>query len=289
MTTIEKIKLSQKIEIDKINRFISSNNLINCYPLSLFDFLEDNPYYDTLTKEYIAKTKERYKTPYDYIMTEREANPQAIFINQFDIKNKGIINQVSYKTNTDAIRIYARKTKAVIISKKQANEFLQYNHGQGARSSGQGTINIGLIDNSDNLLEVMTFGNKRGGRKTKIKGNYELKRLATQKGIAVAGGASKLLKFALKEFEVLRKGIYSYQNLTRNYGNTYEILGMTLAEIDKGGMPFFYNLNTGERGHLQNIQNNSVAELYAGEIVKGHIGANYTWILSAEKINAELV
>jgi len=111
--------------------------------------------------------------------------------------------------------VYARKTTIVNVSLQSKNDFYDINHIQ---STGQGSINIGLVSNSS-LVACMSF----------IKRNtdtYELSRYATS--CRVIGGFSKLLKFFIREYEP--SSIISFADLRWSTGNLYIKTGW---EVDK--------------------------------------------------------
>jgi hypothetical protein len=70
----------------------------------------------------------------------------------------------------------------------------------------------------------MTFGNLRKnlGQKSK-EGSYELLRFCNALNTSVIGGASKLFKYFIKNYDF--KEIISYSDNSRSNGNLYKILG----------------------------------------------------------------
>ena len=118
-------------------------------------------------------------------------------------------------------KIGARKLKVIELTKKQAETFLKKYHIQNYAYS---SIKLGLIDDNQNILSVMTFSSL-----SKIKGNnptknqYELSRFASS--INVIGAASKLFNYFIKTYNP--EYILSYSDKRWNTGNIYSKIGFT--------------------------------------------------------------
>ena len=113
-------------------------------------------------------------------------------------------------------KLYARKCEVKEIKFKEASEFLEENHLQGACNS---KINLGLFKDNE-LVSVMTFGKSRFNKQY----DWELLRFCSKKNLNVVGGASKLLKY----FRNKNTGsIISYANRRWSNGSLYEKLGFT--------------------------------------------------------------
>ena len=115
--------------------------------------------------------------------------------------------------------IYARNTEVKEISKQSADDFISRMHIQGQCKGG--TVFLGLFY-KDILVEVMTFGKPRYTHKYE----YELLRLCTGHGLSVTGGASKLFKYFVNQYQP--KSIISYCDLAKFTGHVYEQMGMKL-------------------------------------------------------------
>lgn len=118
-------------------------------------------------------------------------------------------------------RIFARNCKLHMLSLQTTNTFLNENHLQGGLATQ--LVCAGLYDN-DELVCVMTFGPARYSKKYQ----WELLRYANKQDCSVVGGASKLFKFFLKEFEP--ESIISYCDLAKFSGNLYKKLGMNFVK-----------------------------------------------------------
>ncbi len=116
--------------------------------------------------------------------------------------------------------IYARKCKISHISYKEEKQFLNNNHIQGYVPS---KIKLGLYYDSE-LVSIMTFGSKRKSLGQKAKeGEYELLRFCNKLETRVIGGASRLFKKFINEYDPLQ--IISYQDNSWYTGDLYKNLG----------------------------------------------------------------
>ena len=113
--------------------------------------------------------------------------------------------------------IGARKCKIYKLNSKTTDEFLNKYHLQGT-CKGQ-VLSLGLVY-EDKLLEIMTFGKSRYNKNYDI----ELLRLCTHPDYVVTGGASKLFKFAVQQYEL--NSIISYCDASKFSGSVYTNIGM---------------------------------------------------------------
>lgn len=143
---------------------------------------------------------------------------------------QGIIKHILGKTERV---IYGRQTTVKEIDNRTAVEFLHKNHLQGSSIS---KVRLGLFFKNE-LVSVMTFSSLRRatGRVSK-EGSYELIRYSSLLGTQVVGGASKLFKQFIKQYNPTY--ILSYANRDWSDGNLYNQLGMEF----KGHTPpgYFY-------------------------------------------------
>lgn len=133
-------------------------------------------------------------------------------------------------------KIGARKCKISEISQKEAKEFLNNNHIQGNVNS---SIRYGLFYKGE-LVSVMTFGKLRKNLgSTSEDGSYELVRFCNKLHCNIIGGASKLLKHFIKEFNPKR--IISYADKRWSNGEMYVKLGFEHLRDSKPS--YFYTLH----------------------------------------------
>ena len=133
-------------------------------------------------------------------------------------------------------KIYARKCGIRKVKSSDARVFLEANHIQGFSN---GKYAYGLYYN-DELVSLMTFGKQRinlGGKQ--CDGCYELVRFCNKLNTNVIGGASKLYKAFLKDFNP--NEVVSYSDKRWSTGNLYNILGFV---HDHDSRPnYFYVVN----------------------------------------------
>lgn len=136
---------------------------------------------------------------------------------------KSILN---YKVYSQKININGRE--CIIKEIKDTKKFLNENHLQGWCQS---SINLGLYYNNE-LVSLMTFG-KRSLNKLN---EYELLRFCNKINTNVRGGASKLFKYFIKNFNANK--IISYASCDYSNGNLYKILGF--KEIRHTGINYWW-------------------------------------------------
>lgn len=135
-----------------------------------------------------------------------------------DIVKSRILNLLN-----KSAKIYARKCIIKQLPFNRVKQFLIDNHLQGSINS---SINIGLFYNNE-LVSLMTFGKPRKGIKYKTCNNvYELYRFCNKLNTTVIGGASRLFKYFITNFNGIDE-VYSFSNNEWN-GDLYYKLGMQL-------------------------------------------------------------
>ena len=138
-----------------------------------------------------------------------------------DTKREKIISQIRNILNLDGLKIFARKCSIQQVSSKEARMFLEENHLQGHTGS---SIKLGLFYNNE-LISIMTFGKPRFDKSCE----YELIRYCCKKNTSVIGGASKLFKYFIENYNP--KSIVSYSHIDKGRGKLYEKLGFELKHI----------------------------------------------------------
>jgi hypothetical protein len=122
-------------------------------------------------------------------------------------------------------RIHGRATHVVRIDKKTADDFLNKNHLQKAVSA---YYKFGLYK-KDLLVSVATFSKSRIMQDGAVPyRSYELIRFASEGGVTVTGGLSKLLTAFIREVNPAH--IMTYADRDWGSGEGYEKLGFTIAE-----------------------------------------------------------
>ena len=161
----------------------------------------------------------------------KEKNIKLIHIMDYEwLEKQEIVKSIiSNKLNKSNV-IYARKCNIKVIDSKIKNKFLYKNHIQGEDKSN---IKLGLYYNNE-LVSVMTFVKSRFDKKYQ----YELSRYCNRLYTTVIGGASKLFKHFINNYEVY--SIVTYSDKRFFDGKLYENIGMTFVNDTP---PNFYYFN----------------------------------------------
>lgn len=109
-------------------------------------------------------------------------------------------------------RLYARNLKIEEIDKQTANVFIDKYHLQ--NSCRNNTINLGLY-NDNQLVQVMTFGKPRYNKNYQ----YELLRLCSHSNYIIIGGAEKLFKHFINNYNP--ESVISYCDVSKFNGSVY--------------------------------------------------------------------
>jgi len=130
-------------------------------------------------------------------------------------------------------KIYGRKCEIKIVNFNVKKEFLIKNHIQGNVNS---KINLGLYYDNE-LVSLMTFGGLRKNLGNKsVNNKYELLRFCNKLNTTVIGGADKLLKYFIKNYEP--NEIVSYADKRWSQGDLYEKLNFDFVHESKPN--YFY-------------------------------------------------
>lgn len=146
-----------------------------------------------------------------------------IFGYEWKCRKSLILNMISNILEQNQERIYARNTYIdANVAYQECIDFLNNNHRQGAANSH---IRIGLRSKDDgSLCSVMTFSKMRTTiGKVDDSNSYELVRFCSKSGINVVGGASKLFKWFVRNYDF--DSIVSFSDIAHTTGNLYKILG----------------------------------------------------------------
>ena len=149
---------------------------------------------------------------------------------QNNIKNR--LRTLFVKNN---IKIAARKTQVVELTKEQKKNFLNENHIQGNDHS---TKQYGLMY-QDELVACMTFVHPKNQKYT-----WELSRFCNKHNYIIQGGASKLFKHFIA---TINEGdtVSSYNDITKTKGELYKILGFKCVSINQPNYVWI-NFQTGD-------------------------------------------
>lgn len=147
-----------------------------------------------------------------------------------NIVKSQILNILGQSSN----KIWARKCEIRLVNTKECREFLDSNHIQGFSKS---LIKLGLyLEN--NILCIMTFDQFEGRKKMEY-GGYNLSRFCNLYGFNVVGGASRLLSYFIRNYEVNR--IVSYADKDWSIGQLYHTLGFENISESKSDYKYIVN------------------------------------------------
>lgn len=157
-----------------------------------------------------------------------------------------IVKSIILNKLGDSKRIFARKCVIKIPDNKEVRTFLFNNHIQGFVGS---KVKIGLYFEGE-LVSLMTFGNLRKslGQNSK-EDSYELLRFCNKLGYSVVGGAGKIFKYFLNNYDV--NEVISYSDNSRGVGNLYKQLGF---EFVSETVPNYYWIVDSIRKHRFNFR-----------------------------------
>lgn len=163
----------------------------------------------------------------DLALTLEEKNQFEYKIFQYEWddsrKREKIKNQVKNLFGLNSNKVFARKCEVKLVPSVLAHNFLTDNHLQGPDKS---PIRLGLYY-EDELVALMTFCQPRFNKEFE----YELGRFCCKADYNVLGGASKLFKYFLKNYNP--SNIISYSDIAKTRGNMYASLGFKLHRIAK--------------------------------------------------------
>jgi len=152
--------------------------------------------------------------------------------------------------------IYARKCSIKEITPQEKNIFLQKYHIQG---SDRSNVKLGIFYNCE-LVGVMTFSHPRislGGKYNKDESKYELSRYASS--VSIIGGASKLLKYFMKNYNPSQIYSYSDNRWTDSNNNMYLKIGFSKVQISKPG--YYYTKDYLTRHHRYNFNKHRLGKM----------------------------
>jgi hypothetical protein len=131
-------------------------------------------------------------------------------------------------------KIGARKCRVVPINSKIGSEFLDKNHIQG---SYRGVVYMIGLFYGEELVSLMTF-DRFEGRKKMGDGEWNLSRFCNKLETSVTGGASKLLKYFIREMNPKR--VISYADRDWSRGDLYKNLGFKTLYETKPDYKYLY-------------------------------------------------
>jgi hypothetical protein len=209
------------IENKEIDVFISNKNLAIEY---------DGLYWHS--NKYVDKKYHLDKTE---LCEKQNIQLLHIFEDEWIFKRDIVKSIINNKLGVSHNKIYARKTEIREISdNKIVSDFLNNNHIQGFVGS---KVKLGLYYKNE-LVSLMTFGSNRKSMGKESKENeYELLRFCNKLNTNVVGGASKLLKYFIKNYNP--KKITTYADRRYSNGNLYTKLDFNLVTTTEPNYWYF--------------------------------------------------
>jgi hypothetical protein len=187
-----------------------------------------------------------------------------------DIIKSQIKNWLSLIDN----KIYARKCEVRKIDNiDEYRNFLNNNHIQGYTSA---TLKIGLYYNNE-LISLMTFDHFEGRKSIPIN-EWNLSRFCNKLDYNVVGGASKLLKYFINNYNPTR--IISFSDISWSNGDLYSKLGFSVSSISK---PNYSYLIDKKRSNKQKWKKSNLVKmgfdqsLSESKIMEDNFGAYKIW------------
>lgn len=168
-------------------------------------------------------------------------------------QNKDIVlSMISTKIGSITNKIYARNCTVSEVPFDTAYKFLNENHRQGQSAA---SIRLGLYYNNE-LVSLMTFGKPRVTIGNTNDG-YELIRFCSLLNTTVVGGASKLFKHFVKEYQPER--IISYSDRAHTSGKVYPMLGF--KEINRSDANYVWvDVVEDKAYHRMNAQKHNIKQ-----------------------------
>lgn len=207
----------------------------------------------------------------------QEKGVRLIHLWEWELTNESLWNKISNWIvnicNTNKTRIFARKCFIKEVSLKEEKNFLNEYHLQGYKKS---QVCLGLYYN-DELIELMSFCKPRYNKNYQ----WELLRLCTRYGYNVIGGAQKLLKYFIKNYNP--SSIISYCDLSKFTGKIYEDLGFTLSKAIQP-QATWYNEQTGKHFTQASLNMIGADKLLGTDFGKGTSNEEIAYMNGYEKV-----
>ncbi len=167
--------------------------------------------------------------------SDRNIQLLHIFENEWDnhIKKEIWKSIIINKLGICSQKIFARKCTINEVDNKTVKQFLLNNHLQGHTPS---SINIGLYYENE-LVSLMTFGKSRYNKSYQ----YELIRFCNKLNTLVTGGASKIFKYFIRNYNP--DSLISYADMRYSNGTLYENLGFIKLKSSTPNYFYFHKSN----------------------------------------------
>lgn len=217
-STMSKEPTNVQFPSDVILKFLNGNNI---------SYKINNNEIEIIDLKYII----RFGESEDNVERLNELSDyQVLTLFPWHSENK-ILSFLEYKLKLKHIKsIYARKCDVIISSKlsKEDNQFIENNHILG-RVPHYNLIAVVKLVYEDKTVGLGTF--------VKSKTGVELKRLVFMNGYSIVGGASKILKTFLREYN---ETIYTYSDRNISEGEIYSKLGFVKKKSNASSVMYYH-------------------------------------------------
>jgi len=179
------------------------------------------------------------------VLREKNGHFTTVFEDVFKSNPEKLIKRLKYHSG-ESYRIHGRETALKKITKPEAIEFLEKNHGNVPLKT---KYNFGLLNKKKQLVAIACFGQvirMRNGAKSS-----ELIRFCSLSGSRVVGGLTKLIYYFKKLHQL--DELMTYCDLEWSNGENFQKLGF--EKIDTfSPVEFVVNMNSWERMHISQFQ-----------------------------------
>ena len=213
---------------------------------------------------------EKFKDKKYHLQKTRDAQKKGIhliqiFEDEIKINPKTVEGRLKSLLGIYDKKVFARNCLIGEVSSEECKKFLEKNHVQGNIGS---KVKLGLFHRGK-LVSVMTFGSYRIslGNKDKSQNKWELLRFSNENGYLIVGGASKLLKNFIKNYNP--EEIVSYCDRRWSTGNFYEKIGFCREAETK--VNYWYVKNGIREGRFKYRKDQLVKEGYSKEKTESEI------------------
>lgn len=167
-----------------------------------------------------------------------------IFEDEWVNKKDIVLSIIKNRVGLSEKKLFARKCEIKALTNKEIKNFLNENHIQGYAFS---SINLGLIYGGE-LVSVMTFGKGRISLNAD-RSEWEMVRFANKINHSVIGGASRLFKFFIQNYNPSK--VHTFSDIRLFDGRLYETLGFTKKHETK---PNYWYVVNKKRFHRFNFR-----------------------------------
>lgn len=201
-----------------------------------------------------------YKYHQDKSIQCRDKNVFLFHIFGYEWTNRTHVvkSMIMNLVNANTHKVYARQTYVKELDSSECISFLDSNHRQGATNA---SIRLGLLTKDrDELVSVMTFNRVRKtiGMNNTDQACVELSRFCNRLNTSVIGGASKLFKYYLANYDI--KKVISFSDVAHTRGSLYNRLGFKHVSESSPGYVWvntsddsFYNRVSCQKNNLRNL------------------------------------